>query len=189
MPTAAILDELIAEVNSVADEGVEAAHLRWRRRFETEPQDLVAATRLGLYALRAGESDEAARALRLVLAELIGERAGAVAAKLYLATGRHRTSLGLDRGTLEGLARVLRMQKRFLEAGWCLYAAWIDSNPQNAQNRLMEVGSEAAGAEAWEDAAKIMRFLLQKHPQSSFRDRAEELLAKVESELRLRAAR
>ena len=77
--------------------------------------------------------------------------------------------------TLEGLSRTLKMQRKYLDAGWCLYAAWVGTNPQNAQNHLTQIGLEAVQEEAWEDVKRIFTFLLQKHPDTSFKDKADRL--------------
>ena len=101
-----------------------------------------------MLSLRADDFESANRALRLAVSELVAEQSGAAAVQLYQALGKHRTRLGLDRVTREGLSRVLKLQGKFLDAGWCLYAVWVSSNPQNAQNHLTMVGLEAVEKEA-----------------------------------------
>jgi hypothetical protein len=157
--------------------------------FQNDSHDLIAAVRFGLLSLRKDDVENAVRALRLAVTELIAERSGAVAVKLYEALGKHRTRLGLDKMTLEGLSRVLKLQGRYLDASWCIYSAWLPSNPQNAQNQLTMVGLEAAENGAWDDVKKIFGFLLQKHPDTSFKDKAEGALAKAEKELAVREHR
>jgi hypothetical protein len=179
----------VQSVKEVPDDGVDLALERARTAFQNDSHDLVAAVRFGMLSLRKEDFDSAIRALRLAVSELVAERSGGAAVQLYQALGKNRTRLGLDKMTLEGLARVLKLQGKYLDAGWCLYAAWLPSNPQNAQNHLTMVGLEAAQKEAWEDVQKIFRFLLQKHPDSSFKDQAEASLAKAEQELAVRRHR
>jgi hypothetical protein len=176
----------VQSVSAMRDNDIEANREVAQTAFQNDPHDLAAAVRFGLLSIRAGHMDNAARALRLVIAELVAERSGAAAVELYLSLGKDRTKLALDKVTLEGLSRVLKLQGKFLDAGWCLYAAWIASNPQNAQNQLTMVGLEAVEKEAWEDVHRIFSFLLEKHPETSFKDQAAVALAKAESELALK---
>jgi hypothetical protein len=173
----------VQSVGAMSDEQVGPAREIAQTAFQNDPHDLAASVRFGLLSLREGRSDNAVRALRLVISELVAERSGAAAVELYQSLGKNRTRLGLDKSTLEGLAKILKLQEKFLDAGWCLYAAWIASNPQNAQNQLTLIGLEAVEKEAWEDVQRIFSFLLQKHPETTFKDKATEALAKAEKEL------
>jgi len=175
------------EVEAVPADALDLARGKAQTAFQNDNHDLAAALRFGLICLRQEAYDDAVRALRLAVTELVAERSGAAAVQLYQSLGKHRTRLGLDKMTLEGLSRVLKLQGKYLDAAWCLYAAWAPTNPQNAQNHLTQIGLEAAQKEAWDDVQRIFRFLLQKHPDTSFKDKADAALAKAEQELALKA--
>lgn len=183
-----LLKQLIGEVKGLDENAMAAEEMRAGQAVSDDPENIAAVVKKGLIHVRKGEADAATPLMKLAITELLAERSQQAATQLYLACGDLRTRLPLDKLSREQLANTFRLQKRWLESAFCLYQAWLPTNPQNAQQKLHEIGQEALGAEAWQAAGQIFQFLLKRHPDTSFRGTAEQGRNKAAAEIKAQQA-